>query len=463
MRSLRTIFACLILAASPAKGEAVQELQARIDAAPAGSTLEVPAGLYHGPITVKQSLHLVGKGSPVIDGNEKGDVVILSSPDSSISGFVIRASGDSLDLENTGVRVLGGRTRVEDNRLEDVLFGIDLKNASDCVIRGNHIGAKALDIARRGDALRLFRSNNCVIEDNVVEDGRDALLWYSNHIVVKKNISRRNRYGFHMMYSNDVTLEDNVITDNSVGIYLMYGKTFRIAGNHLLRNRGPSGYGLGLKEVDAYQIENNLMLGNRVGTYIDGSPYTRKLNSRFTRNLIACNDVGMSVLPAVKGNRIYENNFIDNIEQISILGRGEISGNSFAENGRGNFWSDYTGYDANHDGVGDQPYQARKLFESLIDREPKLRLLLLSPAHDAIEFIGRAMPAVRPEPKFADTSPLLSAVQISAIENGVQPGMNLWMLAILLAGLPLLLLVSLFRDEVSFALPRRTTCETCHD
>ncbi|HTL30166.1 MAG TPA: NosD domain-containing protein, partial [Tepidisphaeraceae bacterium] len=136
----------------------------------------------------------------------------------------------------------------------------------------------------------------------------------------------------------------------------------------------------------------------------------------------ACNDIGMSLLPAVRGNRIVANNFVDNFEQVSVLGRGAIDGNEFAVDGRGNFWGDYGGYDANHDGVGDQPYRARKLLESLIDREPKLRLILFSPSHDAIEFIGRAMPAVQPEPKFSDPSPLMEAVEVrGAMHNNANP------------------------------------------
>ena len=123
------------------------------------------------------------------------------------------------------------------------------------------------------------------------------------------------------------------------------------------------------------------------------------------------------MLPAVKGNRIVDNNFIDNIEQVAVQGRGAVSGNEFVINGRGNFWSDYAGYDANRDGVGDQPYRARKLFESLIDREPKLRLLLFSPAHNALEFVGRAMPAVQPEAKFSDASPLMQPVEIAALSG----------------------------------------------
>ncbi|HEY7089699.1 MAG TPA: nitrous oxide reductase family maturation protein NosD [Tepidisphaeraceae bacterium] len=407
---MRIIFACL--SALTIASSARADLQQLIDRASPGETIDVSAGVHAGPLKIDKPLKLIGHGGAVIDGGGAGDVVIIAAPDVTIRGMHIRGSGDSLDHESTGIRVLAPRAWIEQNVLEDVLFGIDLKVAPDCVIRENRITSKPLDIARQGDPLRLWRSNNCLVEANVIEHGRDALLWYSDHITIRKNISRHNRYGFHMMYANDVTLEDNELSGNSVGIYLMYGQRFAIARNRITSNRGPSGYGIGMKEVDAYRIADNVISGNRVGIYIDGSPYTRgKSLAELRNNTLACNDVGISMLPAVKGNRIWDNNFTDNVEQVAVLGRGALDGNAFAVDGRGNFWSDYAGYDGDRDGIGDVAYRSTQLFESLIDREPKLRLLLFSPSHDAIEFIGRAIPAVRPQPKLTDPSPIVYPVE----------------------------------------------------
>lgn len=446
MLRLIAILALLALA-GPLWGS---DLQARIDAAADGETVIVEPGVYQGTFLVTKPIKLIGRDRPVLDAEGKGDVLILQAHDCEVRGFTIRGSGDSLDRENTGVRVLGQNTVIDDNRFEDVLFGVDLKNASNGRITNNHITSKPLDIARRGDALRLFRSNDCLIENNTIEHGRDALLWYSNKVVVRGNISRHNRYGFHMMFANEVTLEDNILSDNSVGIYVMYGRKFSVRGNTMLRNRGPSGYGLGLKEIDAYTIENNVFSGNRVGCYIDGSPYTRRPGSAaFTHNTFACNDIGITMLPAVKGNRITDNNFVDNIEQVAVQGRGAVSGNDFAVSGRGNFWGDYAGYDANRDGVGDQPYRARKLFESLVDREPRLRILLFSPAHDAIEFIGRAMPGVQPEPKFADPAPLMQPVAVNV--SSARPAQR----RLLLATGAALVAVAALVGVAAFGLPLR--------
>lgn len=411
---LRMTLASLAVLVAVARADTLQQ---RIDAAPPGATIEVDAGV-HAPIRTDKPIRLIGRGRPVIDGGGAADCVTLAGPDSELRGFVIRNSGSDLDRESTGLRVLGARTLIQDNVFEDVLFGIDLKSASDCVIRDNRIGSKPLEISRRGDALRLFRSDRCLIEGNTIEDGRDALLWYSDHVAVRRNISRRNRYGFHMMFANHVTLEDNIVTDNSVGIYLMYGKEFVIRRNDLSRNRGPSGYGLGLKEVDRYEVSGNLFTGNRVGAYIDGSPMVRRLGTAtFTGNSFVCNDIALTFLPAVRGNAIHANNFVDNVAQVAVSGRGALRGNEFAVDGRGNFWSDFAGYDADRDGIGDQPYASRRLFESLADREPALRFLLFSPAHDAIEFIGRALPAMQPAPKLTDPAPLSAPVAMPAVRE----------------------------------------------
>ena len=102
----------------------------------------------------------------------------------------------------------------------------------------------------------------------------------------------------------------------------------------------------------------------------------------------------------------------------SILGRGELTGNEFDRDERGNFWSDYPGYDRDGDGVGEANYESRLLFENLTAREPSLRLFMFSPIHQAVEFIARAVPAVRPEPKFTDYYPLIEP----PIEHGAELG-----------------------------------------
>ncbi|MFZ4642043.1 MAG: nitrous oxide reductase family maturation protein NosD [Phycisphaerales bacterium] len=418
MRYGGIIFAAIGLTCWPQVVFGSVDISQLISAAKAGDTVLVPTGVYRGEIRIDKPLKLIGVGRPTLDGGGNGDIITITAPDVEIRGFRICGTGIDLDKENCAIRVNAARVTIVDNILDDVLFGIDLKESPDSVIRGNHIGGKVLDVARRGDGLRLWRADRTIVEDNEIHNGRDAILWYSTDVIVRSNKSHDGRYGFHLMFSNGVTIEKNDLFDNSVGVYLMYSSKLKLIGNRMLRNRGPSGYGLGLKETDDFLVQGNIFVGNCVGIYIDGSPFATPDSGRITENTISANDTGVEFLPAVKGNHLWSNSFVDNFEQIAILGRGELTGNEFDRDERGNFWSDYPGYDRDGDGVGEANYESRLLFENLTAREPSLRLFMFSPIHQAVEFIARAVPAVRPEPKFTDYYPLIEP----PIEHGAELG-----------------------------------------
>lgn len=410
MRRLNAIAVLSLVFCGAACGQTSGGIADLIARAKPGDTVTVPAGVHREHLTIDKTITLEGEAGAVLDGGQSGDIVDVTAPDVVIRGLTIRGTGIDLDRENAALRVSAPRVLIENNVFEDVLFGIDLKEAPDAVIRGNRIGGKDLDIARRGDGLRLWRSNKALIENNVIHDGRDAILWYSTGVIVRNNRSFRCRYGLHLMYSDSVTIEGNELTENSVGVYFMYSKDLTLRHNRLIRNRGPSGYGLGLKDTDSYRVENNLFVGNRAGIYLDDSPFTHSTRGEISSNTFGYNDVGLIFLPSARGNVVSGNNFIDNLEQVSIQGRGELRDTEFAVNDRGNFWSDYVGYDLDADGVGEFEHESQRLFENLLDREPKLRLLLFSPAQQAVEFVGRALPAIRPEPKFCDPAPLVRPV-----------------------------------------------------
>ncbi len=359
---------------------------------------------------VEKSIHLHGLDWPIIDGENQGTVVKLLAPDTVFQGFVVRNSGASLDQENSGIAGEAPGLRIEGNRLEDTLFGIYLRDAQGSVIRENEIESKDLDVPRRGDPIRVWYSSNVLIENNIVTRGRDVVLWYSEHLTVRDNEVTEGRYGLHFMYCDDATIEGNLLAGNSVGAFLMYSRRMTLQNNTIANNRGPSGFGVGLKDMDDAIVVGNLFYDNRIGAHLDNSPREVDSIGWFEENIFGYNDIGVNLMPSVRFNQFTGNSFIENQEQVSIAGGGQLKENIWSVAARGNYWSDYAGYDDGVDGLGDVPYRSERLFENLVDRYPALGLFAFSPAAQAIDFAAKAVPLVKPQPKLTDDYPLMTSV-----------------------------------------------------
>jgi nitrous oxidase accessory protein len=447
LKNLRySVFICvlflLLFAAVGAAQESGFDLTAAIAAAQPGAVIDVPAGVYYGDLAVDKPLHLRGAvaadGSrPVIDGQGIGTVVAITAPGVILENFVIRNSGNVIDKEDGGITVeKAADVQLLNNRLEDVLYGIRGIDAHRLIIRGNYITGKELDIARRGDGLRLWQSEECVVEGNTIERVRDAIFWFSDGTTVRGNTFHDNRYGVHMMYTDKMVIEDNFMLGNSVGAYLMYSKNVLIQRNTFQQNRGPSGYGTALKDMDGVTVQDNYYLDNRVGLFFDNSPGNVEISHPIERNVLAFNDIGVLMMPAVKRNILRQNTFLDNLEQVGVKGGGSNPGDELGGNGwDSNYWSDYVGYDATGEGVGDIPYHAESLFENIADGQPNLRLFFFSPAQQAIDFAAKAFPVIKPKPKLTDELPEMTPILPAALPQSVQTQSRIgWLAVALLAG-----------------------------
>ncbi|MBZ0300090.1 MAG: nitrous oxide reductase family maturation protein NosD [Anaerolineae bacterium] len=382
-------------------------IRAALEAAMPGDVIEVHAGVYAAPLIIEKSVALVGVGQPAIDGGGTGSLVMINAPDTRFEGFTVRNSGSNVNHEDTGIVVQAARVTVANNTVENVLFGIYFANANEGTAYQNEVRCFDRELGLRGDGIRVWYSNHVTISANTVTNCRDTLIWYAQDITIINNTVRGSRYGLHFMYSSHANVENNTFEANSVGSYLMYSQHLTMTGNRMLRNRGPSGYGIALKDMDYVTLQDNVLAGNRAGLYIDNSPALVDATNYVTGNFFGYNDMGIAALPSTKRNVFQSNTFLENHQQVSVQGRGNLLNNTWQQNGIGNYWSDYVGYDGNADGTGDVPYRAEKLFESLADSEPVLRLFTFSPASQAIDFAASAFPSLRPDPKVVDEAPLM--------------------------------------------------------
>jgi nitrous oxidase accessory protein len=385
------------------------DLATALAAASDGDIVEVRGGVHDGPFVLQVAAAVVGINRPVLDGGGAGTVMTFEKGGGRLEGFAVRNSGDRNVSEDAGLHSRG-RVTVRDNSFVDVLYGIDIELGAGSVVESNTIVGRDIDVARRGDAIRLWESPDSIIAGNTVTGARDIVVWFSEGVVVRDNVVSRSRYGLHFMYAAGSRVTANRFEDNAVGGYAMYSGNLRYEANVFSGSHGPSGYGLALKDSDDIVLRGNVIAGNRVGVYLDNSPGRPDSYNAIYGNTIAFNDIGMAFMPSVKRNSVGDNSFVENLQQVAVLAGGDFSGNDWTPDGRGNYWSGYVGYDADADGFGELPYHEVSLFYDLLQRKPELRLFSYSPAHTALDMAARTFPVFQPAPTLTDTAPRVRPV-----------------------------------------------------
>lgn len=411
-------------------------LQEQIDAAAPGSVVIV-RGRRNGGVIIRKPMHLTGEPGAVIDAGGQGSVVRIEAAGVAVSGLTLRGSGIDVNTEDAGVFVGARGAVLEDLVLEDVLFGLNLKAAHGAVMRRITIRGKDLPLSRRGDGLRLWYSDAVVMTGLKLDRVRDVLLWYSRGSTLHGLDVRRSRYGIHFMYADDVRVLDSRFEDDAVGGYIMYSTGVHVVGNRFLRHRGATGVGLAFKESDDVFVRDNLLAGNHVGLYLDGTPHAGS-RSEFTGNVIAGNETGLQLLSSASGNVIAGNIWDHNEIQVRVDG-GAQTGNAWTKDGSGNYWSDYAGLDLGGDGIGDQAYRPRLWFETLGDRIPEIRFFAGSLAGTAIDFAARTLPVFAPAVLLEDPLPV-TRLQIPAEFRGGAASLPFALTALMIAAFGVLLL-----------------------
>lgn len=145
-------------------------------------------------------------------------------------------------------------------------------------------------------------------------------------------------------YSNNNTVSGNLIKENDSGIRLIYGSSNTISGNIITANDE----GISIWGTSGNTIAWNNITRNKRGIYVETS--------------------GINV--------IHHNNFVDNTNDWWDYGLTPwpiplpFSINTWDDGEEGNYWSNYTGTDADSNGVGDTPHE---LYENNIDNYPLMK------------------------------------------------------------------------------------------
>ncbi|AVP58347.1 nitrous oxide reductase family maturation protein NosD [Pulveribacter suum] len=372
------------------------DLAAAVQAAQPGDTVEVARGHYRANLLIDKPLTLRGVGRPTISGGNQGDTIRVTAPDVVIEGLIVRDSGDSLKDQNAGIYLYPGAHRAVVRRCDLAynLFGLWIEKADDVLIEHNNItGKREYASPQRGNGVQLYNTKRAKILNNEISFVRDALyVDVSHNALFKGNKLHHSRYGTHYMNSYYNLWEDNDTYYNRGGLALMEVRHQEVRNN---RAWGNSDHGIMLRTLQDSVIENNVVAGNSRGFFIYDVEYI-KLNG----NLIVDNTVGVHLSAGSKNNEVEGNDVIGNREQVRYVGARDETWGARS----GNHWSNYLGWDRDGDGLGDVPYEANDMVDRLTWRHPSVKLLLASPAVQALRLVGRQFPILR-APSVVDPHP----------------------------------------------------------
>jgi hypothetical protein len=351
-----------------------------------GDTIFVKKGTYEEKtLEIDKTLSLVGEGAdftkinldppryevmqpPYYWGNQTiswfGSSITVDANYFKLQGFTISTPGTS-DMAGGGISIAGNRTQIIGNIImtrlsvggsywniaENTLLGDVGVNGSYSSIAGNNFSGYLWAV---GSYLNI--SANSKNSSNKVGTMDSGITVEGSFNIVYGNIVTAEGLVPGIGISGDRTLvAKNIVDRSDVGMKIS-GSNNIIIANRITNCR-----------------DNSFVPG--VGRPTSGVAMRVSGNNLFYANYIADNTWGIEVNLYSEDNltsTFYHNNFIGNMHQVATDDLYDVYGKDSFDNGKeGNYWSDYTGTDADGDGIGDTPY--------VIDAKRQDRYPLMAP------------------------------------------------------------------------------------
>ncbi|MFN8333517.1 MAG: nitrous oxide reductase family maturation protein NosD [Cyclobacteriaceae bacterium] len=377
----------------------LQRIKKAIELAKSGDTIIVEPGVYReGNIIIEKNIVLLGKNFPVLDGENRFEILTIHANQGTVSGFKFIDTGVASIQDLAAIKILESKNiTVRNNRFENTFFGIYSAGSEYITIEENILTSNAEAEHQIGNGIHLWKCDHITIRNNRMKGFRDGIYFeFVTNSRISGNHSEGNmRYGLHFMFSHDDEYENNTFINNGAGVAVMYSKRVKMHGNTFELNWGASAYGLLLKDISDSHVKNNRFRKNSLAVVMEGSS-----RISFEENEFSGNGYAVKLQASCEDNVFVKNNFYNN--SFDLATNGSLVLNTID----GNYWDHYEGYDLDKNGVGDIPYRPVSLFATVMERVPTSVLLWRSFFVFTLDRAEKAIPAITPE-NLKDNFPLM--------------------------------------------------------
>jgi nitrous oxidase accessory protein len=381
------------------KDKVITSLKKAVEIAHDGDSILLEKGIYkEGNIVITKPVRIIGVEQPILDGENKYEILTISGHDVMVKGIHFRNSGYSGVNDLASITVIDAEyILIENNVIDHAFFAIHLANTKKSLITNNTINGIPKTEQTSGNGIHLWKCDSMVVEDNIVSGHRDGIYFeFVTNSFIWGNHSHNNiRYGLHFMFSNHNAYVMNKFSENGSGVAVMYSHHVLMLQNNFVSNWGANAYGLLLKEISDATITRNLYQKNTVAILMES---TNRIDVQ--QNDFSNNGWALRISASCDESTIRYNDFIGNTFDVAT--NGTLMLNKFYKN----YWDKYEGYDLNKDLLGDQPYHPVSMYSMVIEQNPNSLLLLRSFMVSLLDKAEKAIPSFTPE-NLVDEQPLM--------------------------------------------------------
>ena len=386
------------------KDKAISTLRQAIKEANDGDTILLNKGIYkEGNIIISKAIYLIGIDGPVLDGDNKNEILTVTGRNIVIKGIHFANAGYSSMNDYAALKIIDAtRVVIENNNFNNTFFAIHVANSTHSLIRDNTIKGNDKSEHLSGNGIHLWKCANMQVENNSIQGHRDGIYFeFVTQSTIQNNLSEKNiRYGLHFMFSSNDNYFNNTFRNNGAGVAVMYSHKVKMEGNKFEMNWGPSSYGILLKDITDSYIQHNTFFKNSVGIHMEGS-------SRIdvSKNIFKENGWALKVQASCDDNNFFQNNFFGNSFDVGT--NGSLALNKFYNN----YWDKYEGYDLNKNGIGDVPYHPVSMYSMIVEQNPNSLILLRSFMVSLLDKAEKAIPSLASE-NLVDDKPMIKSIKL---------------------------------------------------